>query len=74
MKFPCANGHEDYCCARFTEPSGGPGRAFPALASRNSTLGWPKIIRCKLLLAATYLRSFSFLVTATYLSLSVLCK
>jgi hypothetical protein len=74
MKFPCANGYADYCCARFTEPSGGPGRAFPALASRDSTLGWLKIIRCKLVLAAAYLRNFSLLVTATYRALSVLCK
>jgi hypothetical protein len=65
MKFPSADGYEDYCGARFTEPSGGPGRAFPALASRISTLGWLKIIRCKLVLAASYLRNFSFLVTAT---------
>jgi len=65
MKFPCADGSEDYCGARFTEPSGGPVRAFPALASRNSTLGWLKIIGCKLVWAAPYLRNFSLLVTAT---------
>jgi len=65
MKFPCADGSDDYCGARFREPSDGPVRAFPALASRDSTRGWLKIIRCKLVWAASYLRNFSFLVTAT---------